>query len=172
MKDFCRRETEQQGQRTRPWTAFPASVWPALLVPHLGEHERPQRQGTLAWGPFRDPPHWAERCSTKIHAPATSERDRVWKWGLRRCNQVKMKSHWSRVDPKPRDRCPQKKMKYGQNDTQGERCTMTEAEAESTQLQAKDRQGRSPPPRSWARGVERVLPESLWKEPALLTRRF
>ena len=66
----------------------------------------------------------------------TCEHNLIWKKGLCRCNQVKMRSHWSRVTLHPLDVrvwCPyEKRLRHGDNGH------MTlEAETTALQLEAK-----------------------------------
>ena len=56
---------------------------------------------------------WIELCPLKrwleVPTPGSWEDDLSWNQGLCRCNQVKMKSYWIAVGPKPNDWCPHEK---------------------------------------------------------------
>lgn len=68
------------------------------------------------------------------------ECDSVWRQGLCRCNQVKMRSYWSRVGTKPNDRSPQRERDLDTKIHREDGHVLMEAEPRVMQLQAKEHQ--------------------------------
>ena len=65
---------------------------------------------------------WVELCPRKgnveVLIPGTCECDFIWKWGLCRCNQVKMQLYWIKVGLNPMTGVLRRRGNFGHRDTE------------------------------------------------------
>ena len=78
---------------------------------------------------------WVELCSSERYVQALNtgicECDLIWKWGLCRYNQIKMRSYWIRVSSKFNATCVLiRRGKFGHTDIEAERHVMTDTRLE------------------------------------------
>lgn len=57
---------------------------------------------------------WAERWPPMSNSPGACDCDLVWKWGVCRCHQVKMRPWWTRLSPEANGTGPYKKKIWAQ----------------------------------------------------------
>lgn len=106
----------------------------------------------------------------KASAPVASNGDLIRERGLCRCDQVRVRSPWSRVGPRAKDCCPFKKRKFGQNDTQGKLSRDDRGRLEWRVYRPRNPRIGSP---HWKLGERKqAFLKSLQKEPALLDTNF
>lgn len=93
-----------------------------------------ERRWDFVVGRIVSPPH-------KVLTSGTYECDFIWKEGLCRYSQAKMRSYGIRVGSNPMTDVLIRREKFGHTDTQGKSYATMEAEIGIKYLQAKERQG-------------------------------